>query len=198
MASGVGSGLMRALRQLWGAGSERNQEMRMRGAGWWSEERRDQWSRHRGQKHVITNQSKQISSLLINYRVPGSRPGSVPALRLSSAGHCLITRTRGQTQTMRGWWPLTGDSGGCNMYLMYRHRVCAGWRMVAKYRSELLLMSRLIISDHAQPPHWLVSAPGPRHSPPGSARTAVTVCWHRASCPQWVLGVTSVDVTTRY
>ena len=56
-----------------------------------------------GQKHVITNQSKQISSLLINYRVPGSRPGCVRAMRLSSAGHCLIPRTRGQTQTMRGW-----------------------------------------------------------------------------------------------
>ena len=67
----VGSRVMRAWRQLWGARARSEQGW----AEWRSEHGQessgDQWSRRRRQKHVITNQSKQISSLI----TAGSRPG---------------------------------------------------------------------------------------------------------------------------
>ena len=83
----------------------------------------------RGAKHVITNQSKQISSELINYRArvtPGTRPPALIPRSVSSPE--TGARHRGLTQTMRG-----GEVSR-NMYLMYRQWVCVSWRMVAKYR----------------------------------------------------------------
>ena len=53
-----------------------------------------QWSRHRGQKHVITNQSKQISSLITARVMSGGR-GSHQPVAVSSPGSP-------GPQTMRG------------------------------------------------------------------------------------------------
>ena len=62
----------------------------------------------RGQKHVITNQSKQISSLVINYRGPGSRPGDEALITRSLAVSSPGTRHKhceGGDQ-----WPVTPGS----------------------------------------------------------------------------------------
>lgn len=85
-----------------GAGARVSQS-RMRGDG---QEKPGSMEPRRGQKHVITNQSKQISSLVINYR----GPGHVRGMRLSSPGRCLITRD--QTQHCEGGdqWSVTPGS----------------------------------------------------------------------------------------
>ena len=127
----VGSGVMRAWRQLWGARARSEQGW----AEWRSEHGQEKHRRSMepAQKTKTCDYKSVKTNILINYRRVTSGAGS-RGLGLSSPGRSLITRDQ---------WPVL-TLHGTNMYLMYRHWQGGTWRMVAKYRWAPCWL----ISDH--------------------------------------------------